>query len=55
MAGSTACVFGTGDDAGSLYVTTTGGVIMPFEGVPQEAKLGRLDVGTTGRPVTFRP
>ncbi len=52
MAGSTACVFGTaiGDPTG-LYVTTTGGVIMPFEGVSQEAKLVRLETGRSGVPL----
>jgi sugar lactone lactonase YvrE len=54
MAGSTACVFGTApNDRTSLFVTTTGGIVMPLEGVVQEAKLVRLDVGTTGRPITF--
>jgi hypothetical protein len=48
MAGCTACVFHP-DDPGALYVTTTGGLIMPFNGVPQEAKLVRLDVGANGR------
>ncbi|MBO0878651.1 MAG: hypothetical protein J2P19_35275 [Pseudonocardia sp.] len=41
MAGSTACAFGA---AGGLYVTTTGGVVMPLRGVTQPAKLVRLDV-----------
>ena len=55
MAGCTACVFGPGpDDASALYVTTTGGLIMPLDGVVQEAKLIRLQVEATGRPVTFR-
>ncbi len=54
MAGSTACVFGTGsDDRTSLFVTTTGGIVMPLDGVVQEAKLVRLDVGVTGRPIGF--
>lgn len=50
MAGSTACAFHPADP-GALYVTTTGGVIMPLDGVPQEAKLVRLDVGAGGRPL----
>ena len=50
MAGSTACAFHP-DDPGALYVTTTGGVIMPLNGVPQDAKLVRLEVGTIGRPL----
>ena len=50
MAGSTACTFHP-DDPQALYVTTTGGLIMPFEGVPQEAKLVRLEVGANGRPL----
>lgn len=41
MAGSTACVFGA---TGGLYVTTTGGVVMPLHGVTQPAKLVRLDI-----------
>ncbi len=52
MAGSTACVFGTSpDDLTSLFVTTTGGMIMPIDGVVQAAKLVRLEVGMTGRPI----
>jgi sugar lactone lactonase YvrE len=52
MAGSTACVFRPGE-AGALYVTTTGGMVMPLNGVVQEAKLVRLDVGEPGRPIPF--
>lgn len=53
MAGCTACVFGTAaDDPMSLYVTTTGGIVMPLDGVVQDAKLVRLQVGVTGRPLT---
>ena len=56
MAGCTACAFGSGpDDTTMLYVTTTGGVVMPLDGVAQPAKLVRLDVGRPGRPVTFQP
>ena len=54
MAGCTACVFGLhGGASRSLFVTTTGGIIMPLDGVVQEAKLVRLDVGATGTPVAF--
>lgn len=52
MAGCTACAFGTRpEDRTRLYVTTTGGMIEPFEGVVQEAKLVRLDVGVAGREI----
>jgi sugar lactone lactonase YvrE len=50
MPGCTACAFHPAD-AGALYVTTTGGVIAPLDGVPQEAKLVRLEVGANGRPL----
>ena len=54
MAGSTACTFGTAEDERhSLYVTTTGGIVMPLDGIVQPAKLVRLEVGVTGAPVTF--
>ena len=54
MPGCTACVFGTAaETAGKLFVVTTGGIVMPLNGVVQEAKLVELDVGVTGRPVTF--
>ena len=54
MAGSTACIFGIGEeDRACLYVTTTGGIVMPLDGVVQEAKLVRLDVGVAGRPIAF--
>ncbi|WP_161600506.1 SMP-30/gluconolactonase/LRE family protein [Mycolicibacterium hodleri] len=50
MAGSTSCVFGrTPASRTSLFVTTTGGMVMPQDGVVQEAKLVRLDVGVAGR------
>lgn len=55
MAGCTAAVFGTGADSTSLFVTTTGGIIMPLDGVVQEAKLVRLDVAASGRPIEFLP
>jgi hypothetical protein len=45
-AGATACAFGrTPGDATALYVTTTGGLLAPYNGVVQEAKLLRLEVG----------
>jgi hypothetical protein len=45
MAGATACAFGTSaQDMTSLYVTTTGGAFMPLDGIPQPAKLVRLDI-----------
>ncbi len=50
MAGCTACAFHPADP-GALYVTTTGGLIMPLNDVPQEAKLVRLDAGVNGRPL----
>jgi hypothetical protein len=36
------------EDCDQLYVTTTGGLIMPFEGKPQEAKLVQVAVGQRG-------
>jgi hypothetical protein len=54
MAGCTSCAFGTApDERASLFVLTTGGVVQPYQGVPQEAKLVRVDVGVRGRPVAF--
>ncbi len=53
MAGCTACVF-TPDDPTGLYVTTTGGIVMPLDGVVQEAKLVRLETGVRGHPVAFQ-
>jgi hypothetical protein len=32
-------------DKNALYVTTNGGLIVPFKGSVQDAKLLRLDVG----------
>jgi sugar lactone lactonase YvrE len=50
--GSTACAFGRPQaDDKALYVTTTGGVYFPYQGVLQEAKLVRLDVGEAGAPL----
>lgn len=51
MAGSTACAFHPADP-GALYVTTTGGIVMPLDGVTQEARLVRLEVGVGGRPMS---
>ena len=49
MPGSTSCAFGRrADDWDQLFVTTTGGLIMPFEGQPQEAKLLQVSVGQRG-------
>lgn len=47
--GSTACAFGTapGDET-ALYVSTDGGFVMPHQGVVQDAKLVRLEVGESG-------
>jgi sugar lactone lactonase YvrE len=48
-AGATACAFGrTPADATALYVTTTGGLLAPHNGVVEEAKLLRLEVGEAG-------
>lgn len=55
MHGATACAFGVGADDGALFVTTTGGIVMPVDDLPREAKLVRLDVARRGRPLTFRP
>jgi sugar lactone lactonase YvrE len=50
--GSTSCAFGraTGDEM-ALYVTTSGGLLAPFHGEVEEAKLLRLEVGEPGQPV----
>ena len=56
MAGSTACAFGrTTGDATSIYVTTTGGVVSPYEGKVQPAKLVKLKVEEEGQPLIFAP
>jgi sugar lactone lactonase YvrE len=55
--GTTACAFGRapGDENG-LYVTTDGGLVAPYEGAVQEAKLLRLEVGEVGWPlIEHRP
>jgi sugar lactone lactonase YvrE len=50
--GSTACAFGrTPEDRTALYVTTSGGIFAPYQGVLQEAKLLRLQAGEAGAPV----
>ncbi|TPG16446.1 hypothetical protein EAH87_14555 [Sphingomonas koreensis] len=52
MPGSTAVAFGRGDgDRSDVYVTTTGGLIGPYEGVARTAKLVRLSVGVAGAPI----
>jgi len=48
--GSTACAFGrTSQDRLSVYVTTNGGLSLPYEGKLQDAKLLRLTVGEHGQ------
>lgn len=48
--GSTACAFGRAPaDARALYVTTNGGLLYPYEGRVQNAKLLRLEVGEHGQ------
>ena len=54
MHGATACAFGVGAEDTALFVTTTGGIVMPVDDVPREAKLVRLDVARRGRPLTVR-
>jgi hypothetical protein len=50
--GATACAFGPApDDDDALFATTTGGIVMPVDGITREAKLVRLDVGAPGRPL----
>jgi sugar lactone lactonase YvrE len=54
MAGSTAAAFGkTAADRRSLYVTTTGGLLRPYEHEVQSAKLVRLDVDAEGALLPF--
>ncbi len=49
---ATACAFGRAPgDENALYVTTDGGLVAPYEGVVQEAKLLRLEVGKAGWPL----
>jgi hypothetical protein len=49
MVGATACAFGRapGDET-ALYVSTDGGFIVPHEGVVQDAKLVRFELGESG-------
>ncbi len=50
--GTTACAFGRAPgDENVLYVTTDGGLVAPYEGAVQEAKLLRLEVGEAGWPL----
>jgi sugar lactone lactonase YvrE len=50
--GSTACAFGCASgDEHALYVTTSGGLLIPYRGTVEEAKLVRLEVGEPGKPV----
>jgi sugar lactone lactonase YvrE len=50
--GSTACAFGrVPKDRQALYVTTNGGLTLPYEGKLQDAKLLRLEVGERGQPL----
>jgi hypothetical protein len=52
MVGSTACAFGRApEDAHTLYVTTNGGLSLPYQGQLQDAKLVRLDLGERGAPL----
>jgi sugar lactone lactonase YvrE len=52
MPGSTAVAFGrTPADKGSLYVTTTGGLLRPYQGVLQSAKLVKLELGIDGAAI----
>jgi sugar lactone lactonase YvrE len=50
--GSTACAFGRapGDET-ALYVTTSGGLLAPFHGEVEDAKLLRMETGETGHPI----
>ena len=48
LAGSTACAF---HPDGGLYVTTTGGIILPPNGRLESARLVRLDPGAPGHPL----
>ena len=52
VVGSTACAFGRASgDTTALYVTTNGGLVAPYQGVVQDAKLIRLEVGELGLPL----
>jgi len=50
--GTPACAFGRAPgDENALSVTTDGGLVAPYEGAVQEAKLLRLEVGEVGWPL----
>jgi sugar lactone lactonase YvrE len=50
--GCTACAFGRrAEDRKSLYVTSTGGLLYPYRGEIQDAKLLRFNVGEEGQPL----
>lgn len=52
LAGSTACAFGHGaGDARALFVTTTGGLLAPPNGILEPARLVRLEVDAIGHPL----
>jgi hypothetical protein len=52
LAGSTSCAFGRhGDEREALYVATTGGIVLPPDGILQPARLVRLAVGVAGHPL----
>jgi hypothetical protein len=55
MHGSTACAFGAGAEDDALFVTTTGGIVMPVDDVPRTAKLVRLDVARSDRAAAPHP
>ncbi len=53
LAGSTACAFGRHDnERKALYVSTTGGIVLPVDGILQAARLVRLDLDVEGYPLT---
>jgi len=50
--GSTSCAFGRAPgDEKALYVTTNGGLWMPYQGQVQDAKLVRLELDETWQPL----
>jgi hypothetical protein len=52
LAGSTAPAFGRhGAERNALYITTTGGIVLPKDGQLQTAKLVRLETGAPGLPL----
>jgi hypothetical protein len=40
-------------DAGRLFVTATGGLIAPYQGVAQEAKIVVIEVNARGAAIEF--